>query len=73
MRLNRWEKWTEWPLTILSVAFMVVYAWQVLAEPTGIPASIADISMNVMWAAFALLDGTVIGLSAVKAAYSLAA
>ena len=54
MRLKRWERWTEWPLTILSVAFIVIYAWQVLAEPTGYTASIADVSMNVMWAVFAL-------------------
>ena len=26
-RLQRWEHATAWPLTVLSVLFLVVYAW----------------------------------------------
>ncbi|KFF31622.1 potassium channel family protein [Bifidobacterium bombi] len=54
MNLKQWEKITEWPLTVLSVLFIGVYAWQILAEPTGVWNWSAEFVMNVMWAVFAL-------------------
>ncbi|WP_201736507.1 potassium channel family protein [Bifidobacterium xylocopae] len=54
MRLEKWEKATEWPLTVLSVVFIAIYAWQILAEPTGWMGALADWSMNALWVIFAL-------------------
>lgn len=54
MSLETWEKVTEWPVTGLSVLFIVVYAWQILAQPTGNPAMAAEWAMNIMWILFAV-------------------
>ncbi|MDF7664862.1 potassium channel family protein [Bifidobacterium sp. ESL0745] len=54
MRLKRWESATEWPLTILSVVFLVIYAWQILAEPRGFWGSVSEWSMNALWLLFAI-------------------
>lgn len=54
MRLKKWKSVTEWPLTILSILFLVVYAWQILAEPTGLRDRAANWTMNALWLVFAL-------------------
>ncbi|MDF7641568.1 potassium channel family protein [Bifidobacterium sp. ESL0784] len=54
MRLKKWESATEWPLTILSIVFLVVYAWQILAQPSGLKNAMAEWTMNVLWFVFAL-------------------
>ncbi|WEV46063.1 ion channel [Bifidobacterium sp. ESL0690] len=54
MRLKRWESATEWPLTILSVVFLVIYAWQILAEPRGMWNTVSEWSMNVLWLLFVI-------------------
>lgn len=54
MTLGKWEKATEWPLTGMSVVFMVVYAWQILAEPTGRLNDLGELVMNVLWLLFAV-------------------
>jgi voltage-gated potassium channel len=53
MTLEQWERRTEWPLTALSLIFFVLYAWQILAQPTGVWNQAADWAMNGMWALFA--------------------
>jgi voltage-gated potassium channel len=53
MTLEQWERRTEWPLTVLSLIFFVLYAWQILAQPTGMWNKAADWAMNGMWALFA--------------------
>ena len=30
MGLKTWKKWTDWPLMVLSVVFLVVYSWEIL-------------------------------------------
>lgn len=54
MKLKKWESITEWPLTILSIVFLIIYAWQILAEPQGIWNAVAEWSMNALWLLFAL-------------------
>ena len=27
-----WKKWTDWPLMVLSVVFLVVYSWEILSR-----------------------------------------
>jgi voltage-gated potassium channel len=53
-RLEVWQKWTEWPLTVLSIVFFGVYAWQILAEPKGSGDFYANLIMNVFWAVFGI-------------------
>ena len=54
MTLERWERVTEWPLTGLSILFLTVYAWQILAEPTGTWNTASTWTMNVLWVLFAV-------------------
>lgn len=54
MTLGKWERYTEWPLTAISLLFFAVYAWQILTQPSGAMNMFADWSMNVMWTLFAL-------------------
>ena len=53
MTLNRWRELTEWPLTIAALAFISVYAWQVLADPGPLLGSAAAAMMWTIWAVFA--------------------
>lgn len=32
MGLKTWKKWTDWPLMVLSVVFLVVYSWEILSR-----------------------------------------
>lgn len=52
VRLERWERKVEWPLTILAVLFLVAYAWQVLdvRDETHLP---LEIVLWLVWAVFA--------------------
>lgn len=52
MRLSKWERATEWPLTALSLVFIAVYAWQVISRPTGTWSTLANGTMYVLWAIF---------------------
>ena len=54
MKLTKWESLTEWPLTVLSVLFLGVYAWQILAQPRGSWNVTANGAMNALWLIFAL-------------------
>jgi voltage-gated potassium channel len=44
----------EWPLTGLSVVFIAIYAWQILARPVGVWDLTADWVMNALWVVFAI-------------------
>lgn len=46
---------TEWPLLVLSVLFLVVYGWEVVANLSGRRAEFPDTVLTVIWVAF-LLD-----------------
>ena len=34
-RLRVWERASEWPLTAIALAFLAVYAWEVIADLHG--------------------------------------
>ncbi|MEV6403480.1 potassium channel family protein [Streptomyces bobili] len=54
-RLIRWERRTELPLALASLAFLAGYAVHVLA--TGLPDTWRDLSLSVLFAAWALFAG----------------
>lgn len=54
MTLKKWESVTEWPLTFLSIGFVSVYAWQILAQPSGTMDDAAEWFMNALWLLFAI-------------------
>jgi voltage-gated potassium channel len=54
MTLENWESRTDWPLTVLAVAFLGCYAWPILepslnATPLG---SVLSLLSYMIWAAF---------------------
>lgn len=49
MGLKTWKKWTDWPLMVLSVAFLVVYSWEILSR-TYI--ALCETVINVIWVVF---------------------
>ncbi len=52
MDLSTWERKTEWPLAGSAVLFAVVYAWDVLAQPTGAGAIAARVVTGLVWLVF---------------------
>lgn len=52
--IDAWRKVSDWPLAFCVVVFLVVYAWDVLAEPTGLRLEIADRTLWVIWLLFAI-------------------
>ncbi|MEU7526211.1 ion channel [Saccharothrix sp. NPDC042600] len=54
-RLTRWERRVEWPLTVLAVVFLVVYAWQVLDNRATNGLHLAlEVALWGVWLVFAL-------------------
>lgn len=49
MGLKTWKKWTDWPLMVLSVVFLVVYSWEILSR-TYI--AMRQTVINVIWVVF---------------------
>lgn len=54
MRVQRWEKATEWPLTATAAVFLVGYSVEVLARPAGVAARLVDLVIWITWAIFAV-------------------
>jgi voltage-gated potassium channel len=52
MNQAQWRKLTEWPLMIVAVAFLIAYAWEVIADLDGPAAAVAEIVINVTWLLF---------------------
>ena len=48
MGLKTWKKWTDWPLMVLSVVFLVVYSWEILSR-THI--ALCETVINAIWVA----------------------
>lgn len=51
-RLDRWSKLMEWPLTIAALLFMVAYAGQIIAHPSGVIGVLAEACIWITWAVF---------------------
>ena len=49
MGLKTWKKWTDWPLMVLSVVFLVVYSWEILSRPH---IALCETVINVIWVVF---------------------
>lgn len=52
MTQQRWQKVTEWPLMVIALVFLTVYAWQVIADLTGTAEVITDTILNITWVVF---------------------
>jgi voltage-gated potassium channel len=50
--LPRWNRLTDWPLTVLAVAFLVAYAWEVVGNLSGRASLLPDTVMNGIWVVF---------------------
>ena len=50
--LSAWERRSEWPLTAIALAFLAVYAWEVIAGLRGAARAGTELAMDVMWAVF---------------------
>ncbi|MEI6253874.1 MAG: ion channel [Mycobacteriaceae bacterium] len=53
-RLERWESRAEWPLAACAVAFLVLYSWEVLAEPQGRAAHLVSLSLDLLYIPFVI-------------------
>lgn len=54
MTEERWRELTYWPLVIASVAFIVAYSWQVIADLQGPAHLVARLVMTATWIVFAI-------------------
>lgn len=54
IRFRKWDKATEWPMTFLSIIFLVLYSYQVLGRPAGRARVLVDVAENSLWALFAV-------------------
>ncbi|WP_103062831.1 ion channel [Actinomyces qiguomingii] len=52
--LSLWERATEWPLITAAVIFLIVYAWEVIADLQGPARRLPETVMNIVWAVFAV-------------------
>ncbi|MGN6501594.1 MAG: two pore domain potassium channel family protein, partial [Pseudolysinimonas sp.] len=52
MTQQRWRALTEWPLLALSLIFLLVYAFEVIADLPGRESAVPDSVMNGIWVLF---------------------
>ena len=50
--LSAWERVSEWPLTAIALAFLAIYAWEVIADLHGAERASTELAMNAMWVVF---------------------
>lgn len=51
-KLATWEKRTQWPLMLLALAFLGIYAYEVVAQLQGTTLAVAEILLDVIWMSF---------------------
>ena len=51
-RIERWQDATGWALMVAAILFLIAYALQILANPTGALAVACEVTLYVTWAAF---------------------
>ncbi|MAP64173.1 MAG: ion transporter [Microbacterium sp.] len=54
MTSERWQQITYWPLIIASLAFIIAYSWQVIADLGGTGYTFARVVMFATWVVFAV-------------------
>ena len=54
MTEQRWQRITYWPLVIASLAFLVAYSWQVIANLQGAEYVVMRTVMALTWVIFAV-------------------
>ena len=54
MSLIAWKRTTEWPLSVLAVLFLLAYAREVIGNLSGPAAMLPEVTMDVIWTAFAV-------------------
>ncbi len=52
MTQQRWQRLTDWPLTIAAVLFLVAYAWAIIVDVKGQTAIICGTIICITWAFF---------------------
>ncbi len=52
MTQQRWQRLTDWPLTITAFSFLVAYAWEIIVDVRGQTAIISWIIISFTWAFF---------------------
>lgn len=50
--LSRYSEFSETPLVIVSLVFLIAYTWQVIAEPVGTEHLIVELVIFLVWAVF---------------------
>lgn len=52
MTQAQWQRYTEWPLIVASILFLIAYSWQVIAQPTGLIDLLVETMMWITWGLF---------------------
>lgn len=53
-RIAKWEKATEWPLTLAATLFLISYAVQIIARPDGLLNLVCEIVLTTAWVVFVI-------------------
>lgn len=53
-RLATWSRWTEWPLAVVAIAFLALYAWSVIQDLPSESSGWVEAFLTAMWAVFAV-------------------
>lgn len=54
MTLERWRRWSEWPLTGMSILLLSAYSYEVIAQPSGQVLLAAEAIVWATWATFVI-------------------
>ncbi|RIJ76112.1 two pore domain potassium channel family protein [Nakamurella silvestris] len=54
MNSAKWEKFSDGPLTIAALIFLVAYAWQVLGDLSGSAYTVTQVVMWITWGVFGI-------------------
>jgi voltage-gated potassium channel len=52
MTQQRWRQLTEWPLAAVALIFLIVYAWEIIADLSGPTADVVERVIWVTWLIF---------------------
>ena len=51
LTLGKWQRATEWPLTVLALVFLFAYSWEILAQSH---IALCEATINVIWVVFVI-------------------